>query len=76
MTKKQRLSEYLRRNMLHAASIGAHANAVAAVKRLNAMKRQPAWLVDLLDGIIDRTSRVSFEMAAHRDELSPYKETL
>lgn len=69
---KQKMDEYLRRNLLHAASCGAEANARAARDRLMLSKKQPKWLVELLDGIIDRAHRVSKEMAAHRDEIEIY----
>lgn len=67
------LDEYLRRNLLHASSVGALANAEAALERVRRWKSQPKWLVELLKGIIERAGRVEPEMAAHRDELDPYR---
>lgn len=65
------MPEYLRRNQLHAASVGANANAKEAARRVKRWKRPPKWLVELLAGIVDRTARVQKEMAAHRDEVYP-----
>lgn len=61
--------EYLRRNELHAASLGMKANAEAALRRLDSLSRQPMWLVRLLEGIVDRGEQVCREMSAHRDEI-------
>ena len=62
-------SEYLRRNLLHASSIGMKANAEAALKRLRAHSRPPKWLLKSLEGIVERGERVCPEMAKHRDEV-------
>ncbi len=62
------MDEYLRRNLLHASSVGMKANAEAALKRLDGLTRQPMWLVRMLEGIVERGERVCPEMAAHRDE--------
>lgn len=69
MNDQDKMQEYLRRNELHCASIGMKANAEAALKRLDGHTRQPMWLVQLLQGIVDRGNRVCPEMAAHRDEI-------
>ncbi len=71
MTK--RLSEYLRRNQLHAASVGTRENTRAILDRLRTHRKPSRWLVELLEGILERAGRVSSEMARHRDEMSPYK---
>ena len=63
--------EYLRRNLLYCASVGAAAGAETALERLRCHKRPPLWLVAVLEGILDRATRVSKEMAAHRDEVKP-----
>jgi post-segregation antitoxin (ccd killing protein) len=63
------LEEYLRRNQLHCAAVGASANAQSALKRLLETKRPQAWLVEYLEGIISRAERVHPEMARHRDEI-------
>ncbi len=62
-------SEYLRRNLLHCASVGAMAGADAAIKRLSKTKRPPKWLLVMLEGVRERAGRVSVEMAKHRDEM-------
>jgi len=73
MPEKTKLEEYLRRNLLHASSVGATAGANSAIERLKKMKRPPKWLLAALDGISRRASDVAHEMATHRDELSPYR---
>ena len=60
--------EYRRRNLIHAASVGMKANAEAALDRLYDHAHPPLWLMDLLQGIVDRGERVCPELAAHRDE--------
>lgn len=67
--KTDELKEYLRRNLLHCASVGANANTKAALKRINNWKKKPTWLLEILEGIINRTSSISVEMAKHRDEI-------
>lgn len=71
---REKMDEYLRRNLLHASSVGANANAKFAKDRLLKTKRPSKWLIEILSGIIDRTERVHKEMAAHRDEIIIYVE--
>lgn len=59
--------EYLRRNLLHCKSLGAHGIAAASMGRLLSMKNPPRWIVEALDGILDRTAELSPEMAAWRN---------
>lgn len=61
--------EYLRRNLLVCKAIGAHENAKAARTRVLAWKRPPVWLVDALDGIIDRTEGLAPELACYRSSV-------
>lgn len=63
------IDEYLRRNMLAARAVGAHANASAALRRLNLNRRAPRWLKRCLAGIVLRTEDLGAEMARHRDEM-------
>lgn len=58
--------EYLRRNLLVAKAIGAHANSSAALKRLLATKRPPQWLVKYLEGVIERTEPLVSALACYR----------
>lgn len=58
--------EYLRRNLLVAKAIGAHANSSAALKRLQATTRPPQWLVKYLEGIIERTEPLVSALACYR----------
>ena len=67
------MDEYLRRNMLHASSVGAEANAKTALERVSGWKNSPKWLVEALQGIIDRCEKVAPEMAKHRDEIEVYR---
>lgn len=69
---QEEMDEYLRRNLLHCASVGMKANAEAAAKRIRETRRPSKWLLRLLDGIVERGERVCPEMAKHRDEISPY----
>ena len=69
---KKRMQEYLRRNLLHAASVGVVAGARASLSRARET-HQPKWLIRSLENILDRALRVAHEMACHRDEVSPYK---
>lgn len=59
--------EYLRRNLLVASAVGAKANAEAALSRLQAHKRAPWWLKELLQGIIERTDKLPTDLAQWRD---------
>lgn len=58
--------EYLRRNMNVCKAVGAHANAKAALKRLQAQKRPAKWLVEYLEGIVSRTEPLAHELAMYR----------
>jgi hypothetical protein len=58
--------EYLRRNLLVAKAIGAHANSSAALKRLRETKRPAQWLVKYLEGIIERTEPLVSALACYR----------
>jgi hypothetical protein len=60
---------YARRNILHCKSVGALANATAALKRLRQQKAPPKWLVRYLESIVQRCKPVVDEMARHRDEV-------
>jgi hypothetical protein len=59
--------EYLRRNLLCANAIGAHANAEAALRRIQeTWSRPPRWLTDALNGIIERTEPLGPALACYR----------
>lgn len=58
--------EYLRRNLLVCKAVGANANAKAALQRLQAQRRPAKWLVNYLQGIIDRTESLPGELACYR----------
>lgn len=59
--------EYLRRNLIHAGSIGVRAGISNAVDRLRTQKRPPKWLVAQLDGLLERAERSSGELAKWRN---------
>ena len=65
------IDEYLRRNLLHASSVGVRANIEAAIKRLASQKRTPKWLMQLLKQTCAQAERVRQEMADHRNEVRP-----
>ena len=60
-------NEYLRRNLLHAGSIGAYVTTVKTLERLQNLKRPPVWLVEALQGIESRTKKLPHELAQWRD---------
>jgi hypothetical protein len=59
--------EYLRRNLVHAGSVGVRAGIGNAVDRLNATKRPPKWLVAQLQGLIERAEHASADLAQWRN---------
>ena len=60
--------EYLRRNLLHANSIGARAGVRTALERLSKMKRAPHWIVDAFEQIGARVEDLPAELAAWRNQ--------
>jgi len=71
MKKKQpRVEEYLRRNLIHAASVGAECSAVNALKRVKSWSRPPRWLVASLEIVVERAVKLPAELAIHRDRCS------
>lgn len=70
---KKVMDEYLRRNLLHCSSVGASANAKAALTRVLSWKHPPKWLVEQLTGVIERCEKVHPEMAKHRDEIEVFR---
>jgi hypothetical protein len=60
-------TEYLRRNLLVAKAIGARANAGVALERLKSHKRSPKWLVDYLQGIVERCEPLPADLARWRN---------
>lgn len=62
--------EYLRRNLLHASSVGVKTDIEAAMKRLvNRRAGCPKWLLKLLTRAHVKAYNVSKEMCSHRDEI-------
>lgn len=61
-------NEYLRRNVVHAASVGMASGANVALRRIRGWKRTPKWLEEILAGIAKRGEMVCPELARHRDE--------
>jgi hypothetical protein len=62
-------AEYLRRNLVHAKSVGVCSNLEAALRRLKALKKPIKWLIDNLYGTLGRAGSVSQEMVRHRNEV-------
>lgn len=60
-------AEYLRRNLVHAGSVGVWAGIITASDRLKQMKRPPKWLVEQLDGLVERAEKASAELAQWRN---------
>lgn len=67
-------TEYMRRNLLHSASVGANANLDVVLFRLSANKNTPAWLKSSLNGVKDRIRPLPRELAKWRDD-APDKPT-
>jgi 3-deoxy-D-manno-octulosonic-acid transferase len=69
--------EYLRRNLIHAASCGSKAAFEKAIKRLSETKNPPKWLMETLQGGLERAERVCPEMAKWRNAApdAPYYAT-
>ena len=64
--------EYLRRNLIHCKSIGAHSCIQAAILRLRKTKRPQKWLLKLLMEAERRAGELPDELSAHRSEVSEY----
>jgi hypothetical protein len=56
--------EYLRRNLIHATTVGTRANLSYAIKRLEQQSRPPKWLVGLLYKTLVNYSAVGVEQMA------------
>lgn len=59
--------EYLRRNLVHASSVGALANTRAALARARSVRSMPKWMIEALEGIEERAAKVPQDMAAWRN---------
>lgn len=59
--------EYLRRNLVHASSVGALANTRATLARARSLRSMPKWLIEALEGIEERAAKVPADVAAWRD---------
>ena len=59
--------EYLRRNLIHAKSVGAQAGVRVAIERLSARKDAPKWLLEQLRGVAERLEPVPHEIAEWRN---------
>lgn len=59
--------EYLRRNLVHAGSVGVVAGLEVAIKRLGGMKSAPKWLKELLASEHKKAAQFPAELAAWRN---------
>lgn len=59
--------EYLRRNLKHAASIGAVSAINTIQNRLASVKKKPKWLLASLQAAMDRAETLPRELAGWRD---------
>ena len=59
--------EYLRRNLIHASSVGSTAAFAKAIERLSKTKNPPKWLMEMLRGGLERAEKVCPEVAKWRD---------
>lgn len=68
-------NEYLRRNRLHAASVGVYYGIKSILERIDDnWSKKPLWLVQQLNVELEKADRIHKEMAFHRDEVSPNSE--
>lgn len=58
--------EYLRRNLLHCTSVGAHSCIVSAIARLSKQKRPRKWLMKLLRDAEERAAKLPSALACYR----------
>lgn len=65
----KKLNEYLRRNLIHAKAVGVYYGMKAMLERVEALKRQPKWLIRMLKTEIEKAESVHKEIAAHRNEI-------
>ena len=63
--------EYLRRNLVHASSVGARANLQWILKRLRERQHNPKWLMKALMGVGRRIGDLPEEIAKYRDQVKP-----
>lgn len=61
--------EYLRRNLLHAKSVGVHFGIKSVIDRVEKMRRKPKWMLEILRRELVKSDAVQKEMAAHREEM-------
>jgi hypothetical protein len=61
--------EYLRRNLLHAKSVGVYFGIKAVVDRVETMRRKPQWMLEILNRELVKAYIIQKEMAAHREEM-------
>lgn len=59
--------EYLRRNLIHAGSVGVVAGLEVAVRRVEARKGIPKWLRELLASELKKAREFPAELAAWRN---------
>lgn len=59
--------EYLRRNLIHAGAVGCKSGIETALKRLEATKRPPQWLLKQLRSCLERAERAHPELARWRN---------
>lgn len=69
MSTDEARTEYARRNLLHASSVGADAGLRTAIARIGSRENPPKWLLKLLTQMSVKASGIAKELAAHRDEI-------
>jgi hypothetical protein len=67
MANRIRHPEYLRRNLIHASSVGVVSNTRAVIDRLSKSNRHPKWLLDAMGGILDRAEPLPSALAEYRN---------
>lgn len=63
--------EYLRRNLIHASSVGARASLRYILRRLRMRQHNPKWLMKWLTGVERRIEDLPEEIAKYRNQVKP-----
>jgi len=61
--------EYLRRNHLHAISVGLQAGITSLIEHLTSLKSTPKWILCQLKDLVERADKVKKELVTHRAEV-------
>lgn len=69
MADKKAQEEYLRRNRIHAKTVGVQAGIKVAIARLEKQKQPPLWLLTILRQEYAKMDAICAEAVMHRAEV-------